>query len=149
MLNPQPRPQTPTFVQNVLLCGLIFGCAAGFRMETDRRAGRGFFGLGEGSPQNELDHSASGRDGIIFAVLRTVVGYSLVLVTRTVTKEVLVAAFRSMGFEPNPAKASKADDEASPKKLELTGWDLWALAIVKWLVYVALAWVITCGCPAF
>merc|ERR1719399_2382483 len=51
ILNPQPRPMTPTFMQNCVLCGLTWGCTVGFRMETDRRHGRGLLGWGTSSTE--------------------------------------------------------------------------------------------------
>jgi len=149
ILNPQPRPMTPTFMQNCVLCGLIFGCSSGFRMETDRRRGRGIFGLSSPSPQ-DMAHVGSNDLAMPVLVLRTVVGFALILLARVVLKAVLVCFFHQVGLEPSPAKPVPRKDVArQEKKQELKGWDLWAAAVVKTTVYAALSWTITCGCPAF
>eukprot|EP00440_Ansanella_granifera_P041781 gb/GFBE01045300.1/.p1 GENE.gb/GFBE01045300.1/~~gb/GFBE01045300.1/.p1 ORF type:complete len:453 (+),score=73.68 gb/GFBE01045300.1/:1-1359(+) len=137
MLNPQPRPMTPTFMQNCVVGGLNFGCAVGYRMEVDRRA------RGASSGSNDI--------GVALLVFRTVLGYSMVMVARVLLKALLVFLFRKAGFEPNPAKpvprsTGKSDDNKVQQ--EIRGWDLWAAAVVKTTVYACLAWMIVCGAPA-
>jgi len=154
VLNPQPRPMTPTFMQNCVLCGLMWGCIVGFRMETDRRLGRGIFGFSEPSTENGLDLNHKGSNSIAWGhmVLRTVVGYTLVMIIRSVLKPFLCAIFHVFGLDPNPAKRvprKGSDPNSKDKQPELRGWDLWAAAMVKTIVYAALAWSITCACPAF
>eukprot|EP00930_Biecheleria_cincta_P068920 TRINITY_DN56744_c0_g1_i1.p1 TRINITY_DN56744_c0_g1~~TRINITY_DN56744_c0_g1_i1.p1 ORF type:complete len:453 (-),score=62.67 TRINITY_DN56744_c0_g1_i1:406-1764(-) len=133
-LNPQPRPMTPTFMQNCVVCGLMFGAAVGFRMETDRRSS----GAARGT--NSI--------GIPLLVFRTILGYVLVLVARSLLKAILVVAFRNAGFEPSPAKPVPRDDKTKAKQQEIKGWDLWAAAVVKTTVYSCLSWTILCGAPA-
>jgi len=130
LLNPQPRPMTPTFMQNCTVSGLLLGAALGFRMETDRRQGR-----------------VDGADiGLTLLILRTILGYVIVIVARMVMKRGLVFFFRQVGFEPNPAKPVKRTDSKELHQ-EIKGWDLWAAAVVKTTLYASLAWTITCGVP--
>jgi len=147
ILNPQPRPMTPTFMQNCVLCGLTWGCSVGFRMETDRRAGRGIMGFGA-TPSENGYHKGSNDRGFALLFLRTLVGYIIVLLIRAVLKELLVILFHKFGLEPNPAKPF-AELKEKEKQPELKGWDLWAAAMTKTMVYAAMAWSITCACPAF
>eukprot|EP00931_Biecheleriopsis_adriatica_P007542 TRINITY_DN108814_c0_g1_i1.p1 TRINITY_DN108814_c0_g1~~TRINITY_DN108814_c0_g1_i1.p1 ORF type:complete len:471 (-),score=75.56 TRINITY_DN108814_c0_g1_i1:74-1438(-) len=136
VLNPQPRPMTPTFMQNCVVCGLIFGCAVGFRMETDRRQGADVFRRG------------SNQIGIGLNVLRIILGYAIVILVRAVLKTLLVFLFRLLGFEPSPAKPVPRSTEAmQAKQQEIKGWDLWAAAVIKTTVYAGLAWTILCGAP--
>merc|ERR1712085_213102 len=86
VLHPQPRPMTPTFMQNCVVCGLIFGSAVGFRMETDRRAGRGLFGFGVTPEEESLAHRGSNDMPLQFLVARTVIGYLLVISARVIFK---------------------------------------------------------------
>lgn len=132
-LNPQPRPMTPTFMQNCVACGLMFGLSVGFRMETDRRSS------GAASGTNNI--------GIALLVFRTILGYALVVVARLLLKAILVAAFRKAGFEPSPAKPVPRDENSKAKQQEIKGWDLWAAAVVKTTIYSCLAWTIVCGAP--
>ncbi|CAK8989267.1 Ribosomal oxygenase 1 (Bifunctional lysine-specific demethylase and histidyl-hydroxylase NO66) (Histone lysine demethylase NO66) [Durusdinium trenchii] len=130
VLNPQPRPMTPTFMQNCTLCGLILGCAVGFRMETDRRAASGAASLEE--PAMPLP-----------ALLRVLVGYSMLMIARMVLKQLLSKLLGLLGLEPNP-KPKNLNGE----KPAIKGWDLFAAAFVKVSVYAAMAWTIVCGAPA-
>jgi len=143
ILNPQPRPMTPTFMQNCVLCGLTWGCTVGFRMETDRRHGRGILGLST-APENGFSHNGSNDIGLGLLALRTILGYTMVLVMRAVMKCLLTLLLRQVGFDPNPAARVGEKDEQP----ELQGWDIFAAAFLKTGVYAALAWSITCGCPA-
>ena len=129
VLNPQPRPMTPTFMQNCTLCGLILGCAVGFRMEMDRR----------GKPR--LYESSLGQ-----MVLRVLLGYAMLMLARMVMKAVLSQLLSSLGFQPQPAKPSKAEKPEKPQGIK--GWDLFAAAFMKTTVYAVMAWTILCGAPA-
>eukprot|EP00747_Dinoflagellata_sp_TGD_P070894 gnl/TRDRNA2_/TRDRNA2_156792_c0_seq3.p1 gnl/TRDRNA2_/TRDRNA2_156792_c0~~gnl/TRDRNA2_/TRDRNA2_156792_c0_seq3.p1 ORF type:complete len:456 (+),score=46.40 gnl/TRDRNA2_/TRDRNA2_156792_c0_seq3:61-1428(+) len=146
ILHPQPRPMTPTFMQNCVVLGLIFGCAVGFRMETDRRAGRGFFGLSEPDPQLSIPTIVDNH-GLLLRSMRTVLGYSIVMITRQVLKSVFISAFKALGFNPSPSKPKQKTEQKS-NAIEIKGSDLFAAACCKTAVYATLAWAITCGCPA-
>jgi len=153
-LNPQPRlPLTPTFMQNCLLAGLVTGCATGFRLEVDRCMQRPEFSCAEA-------RAAGHGDGAMAMVVRTVLGYVCVLLTRSFLKEVFVKTFRLLGMNPQPkapqAKGADPKDagaEVSTKSSMndlkvLRGWDLFAAAGVKYLTYLGIAIIITHGCPA-
>ena len=74
---------------------------------------------------------------------------------RAVLKASLAAGFRGLfGLDPSPAKSlrdigKEGGGGKGKKAFTLRGWDLFAAATVKFSVYTALAWMITCGCPAF
>lgn len=154
ILNPQPRPMTPTFMQNCVVSGLTWGCIIGFRTETDRRLGRGILGLSAAPADNSSNHTGSNDISWGLLVLRTVLGYTLVMMTRIVLKKLLEPCFRKFGMEPNPGKRVPRKDSdpksssSKNKQAELRSWDLFAAAAVKTMVYAALAWSITCACPA-
>jgi len=149
IFHPQARPMTPTFMQNALTCGLITGCAVGHRMETDRRAGRGFFGYGLAGAEPQSMGAGGVEIGVFAAVMRTILGYVLVMLVRALLKPTLSAIFRLFGLDPSPAKPVRREDAQNPGKTqELRGWDLCAAAFSKSLTYMALAWSITCGVPA-
>lgn len=146
-LNPQPRPMTPTFLQNCTCCGLFFGCSVGFRMETDRRAGRDIF-TGAPLPGGYIDLGYPMEQTVSERFYRTVFGFVIILLTRVVVKKLLVKLFRCFGLDPVPNKpVPRKEVEDQQLKAEIKGWDLWAAAMTKSSVYAFLAWVITCGCP--
>jgi len=132
VLHPQPRPLTPTFLQNCTVSGVFFGCAVGYRMETDRRRASG-------------SHSMHSSDvGVAGAVARTIVGFVLLVILRMVLKQVLTSGFQLIGLHPNPPKVRRKEAKELVKRQEIKGWDLWAAAVSKFLVYAALAWGIVC-----
>lgn len=135
ILNPQPRPMTPTFLQNCTVSGLIVGIYSGFYMETSRRAMR----LGD---KVSYDH------GTPALILRTLLGYIVVLMARTILKTLCVNFFKLIGLQASPGKPVPRKEAADmAKRQEIRGWDLWAAAVTKTMVYVWLAWTIVCGCP--
>jgi membrane-associated phospholipid phosphatase len=157
MLNPQPRPMTPTFLQNCLLIGLLSGSAIGFRMEMDRSRQTA-------ATVATPDVENHGRN--IF--LRILIGYTAVLVARQILKVLLTTLLRCIGVDPSPNKTKKQkndernkdmgsddDEDAWGQHVEvdvqvpriLRGWDLWGAAFLKFFSYSCLAWLITCGCP--
>ena len=133
VLNPQPRPMTPTFMQNCTLCGLILGCAVGFRMEMDH-----------------LDHLGKPRlhnSSVSQMLLRVVLGYSILMLARMVMKALLSQLLGALGFEPHPTKPKTSPPgPAGPPGIK--GWDLFAAAFMKTSVYAVMAWTIVCGAPA-
>lgn len=126
VLNPQPRPMTPTFLQNCTLGGLILGCAVGFRMEMDRRGPR--------------LHTSS----VSQVMLRVLLGYAILMLTRVVLKSLLSHLFSALGFQPQPPKAATKAAKAGG----IRGWDLLAAGCMKVTIYTAMAWTILCGAPA-
>lgn len=149
VLHPRPRPATPTFLQNCELCGMIFGTAAGFRMEADRLAGRGPLGLGVGSEATAALRAGSNALALPLLALRTAVGCVLVLLTRVALKALFVRAFRTVGLDPRPPKLAPRKEAGDTAQRDIKGWDLWAAAVTKVAVYAALTWAVVCGCPAF
>ena len=170
MLSPQPRPMTPTFLQNCLLVGLQAGCTLGFRSEFERRAAATAEGAAAASgnvisPEDMYSWRSHG--------LRIIIGYALVLVVRQVNKTLLTILLRVVfGIDPSPVgklklkvdnptkdKDEESDDEGEddpwgqhvpldkyvPRVLE--GWDLCGAALVKFCGYMMVAWLITSGCP--
>ena len=166
LLSPQPRPMTPTFLQNCLLVGLQAGCTLGFRSEFERQHASGSAAARvSGSHDDMYSWRSHG--------LRIVIGYSLVLVARQANKTLLTAILRAaFGIDPSPTgkmklkvdnptkdKEGSSDDEGEddvwgqhvpldkhvPRVLE--GWDLCGAALVKFCGYTMVAWLITSGCP--
>ncbi|CAE7433033.1 sppA [Symbiodinium sp. CCMP2592] len=136
VLNPQPRPMTPTFLQNCTCCGLILGCAVGFRMEVERRGGASAF-----------SSETFGQSSAAAAVLRIIIGYAILLLARVVLKSGFTTLLRLIGLEPNPAKPVPRS-EVEDCRQEIKGWDLFAAAVLKTSVYTSMAWTIVCGAPA-
>ena len=152
LLSPQPRPMTPTFLQNCLLVGLQAGCTLGFRSEFERQHASGSAAARvSGSHDDMYSWRSHG--------LRIVIGYSLVLVARQANKTLLTAILRAaFGIDPSPTgkmklkvdnptkdKEGSSDDEGEddvgvstpldkhvPRVLE--GWDPWC-CIGKVLVH--------------
>ena len=128
---------TPTFLQNCTCCGLILGCAVGFRLEAERRGGTSSFQ--SGSAQSSMASSA----------LRAVIGYSVLLLARVALKSCFTALLRLIGLDPNPAKpVPRSEVEHKHVRQEIKGWDLFAAAVLKTSVYASMAWTIVCGAPA-
>ena len=163
ILCPQPRPMTPTFLQNCLLVGLQAGCTLGFRSEHERRTA-----LNAPRSLAKADEMYSWKSN----TMRIIIGYTLVLATRQVMKTLLTMLLRrAFGIDPNPQTKRKLKvdepnkstddktgsimdsmwgqhvpiDEHVPRVLE--GWDLCGAAMVKFLGYTVTAWLITSGCP--
>ena len=128
---------TPTFLQNCTCCGLILGCAVGFRMESERRGTSAF--------QNEATQNSA-----VAAVLRVVIGYSILLLARVVLKSCFTFLLRLIGLDPNPAKPVPRSEVEGPKgcRQEIKGWELFAAAVLKTSVYSSMAFTIVCGAPA-
>lgn len=138
VLNPQPRPMTPTFIQNCTLVGLCCGCCIGHRMETDRRY---FYSLTSSEGSNDL--------GVVLLTLRTMLGFAILLTVRYLFKKFMGVVLRSMGLEPYPVKPLPKDEVVSSSNRQtLQGWDLVGAATAKLFLNMFLAWTITCGCPA-
>ena len=104
MLNPQPRPMTPTFLQNCLLIGLLSGSAIGFRMEMDRSRQTA-------ATVATPDVENHGRN--IF--LRILIGYTAVLVARQILKVLLTTLLRCIGVDPSPNKTKKQKNDERNK----------------------------------
>lgn len=135
VLHPQPRPQTPTFMQNCVCSGLVWGCAAGFCTEAARVT----------AAESKSPESIS----LGLHIGRAILGFTILLVVRQITKEILTSAFRLVGLESNPGKPVPRKDVGESAAQQIKGWDLAAAALVKSFVYATLAWTITCGCPMF
>lgn len=167
LMSPQPRPMTPTFLQNCLLTGLFFGSLIGFRMEVDRVSHQAVVAL--------PDVANHGRN----IVLRVLLGYTTVLVARQILKFLMTSLLRCIGVDPSPVGIKRKGRDCKTKKNNhkknddynedaedsdedlwgqhvevdvkvpriLRGWDLWGAAFLKFSSYLFLAWLITCGCP--
>lgn len=130
-------------------------------MDSDRRAGRGLLGIGDAAPPSPpsdgfffpgtgLETARKSPAGVFLAIARTMAGFVLILLVRAVLKGTLVAGFRGLlGLDPSPKSRRKVDAKKEKALPLIRGWDLFAAAAVKFTVYTALAWMITCGCPHF
>mmetsp|Transcript_41632 Transcript_41632/g.96258 ORF Transcript_41632/g.96258 Transcript_41632/m.96258 type:complete len:270 (+) Transcript_41632:1009-1818(+) len=153
---PQPRPPTPTFNQNATVAGLLYGCVVGTRWLHD----------------NKIELNPDGAmAGLPFTgVIRTVIGYALVLLVKVGLKPILVAIFSAFGLKTKlqtkpdkdavqvkptrkskATKATKAGERKRKKsvvfKLFTRDVDILAVALVKCLVYGTLAFFITFVVP--
>ena len=159
LLLPQPRPPTPTFMQNALLVGLITGAAVGqrFRLEA------GIAGTNAQEPIFEWSANAMRQYPSSVAILRTVIGYAFVLSVRFVLKPTLRALLGVIGVYKKPSVVIKTrkggkKDSAAPKSarrnrrgrvvmLLTRGVDIVGGAIIKCLTYFAMAFSITFAVP--
>jgi membrane-associated phospholipid phosphatase len=154
VLNPQNRPLTPTFLQNVLLAGLMAGCTIGTQLHhsnskvIDIETSVGMIG---GLP--DIGARVEAFPPIVAHTVRVIIGYTLVLSTRQLVKIVLVAFVQALGFQPNPQSAPNIDDAAELKRIRkqeahiLRGWDLFSAAFVKFGTYLTIAFLIMYVCP--
>ena len=79
ILHPQPTPQTPTFLQNALIAGLLSGCVHGSR----------YAGI----------YSIDLKPGTGSYVARILLGYLVVLLGRGVLKTVIHKLFSMIGID--------------------------------------------------
>ena len=118
----------------------------GFRIEVDR-------------PKSNIEPAESTTRTVM---LRILIGYTAVLVSRQILKVLLTAIVRCFGADPSPMgreKKLKVDDDNVQDEWGqhvevdvkvpriLKGWDLWGAAFVKFMSYLLLAMLITTGCP--
>jgi len=132
LLVPQPRPPTPTFLQNALLVGLQWGLCAGSRAAL---------------PEWK---TAPIEGGMPMALARAVAGFALVAVTRVVVKQlvsVLVVNVAGINTKPVVKVLQKRTRVKGKIRLLTRDKDLIGLAIIKTLVYFSLAVQITFGAP--
>lgn len=122
VLHPQPSPQTPTFLQNALLAGLVSGLVHG-----SRALGKDTMPLAPGS----LNY-----------FLRVLVGYVTVLVGRGALKTVIQKALKIVGID---AKAGAGKSAGPTGQRRVKAWDLFGAAVTKFIVYHFIAWMITKG----
>lgn len=129
ILHPQPVPQTPTFLQNALLAGLVSGL-----MHGSRSLGRDSMDLASGAKNY---------------ILRVVIGYCAVLAGRGALKALVQKALLKFGIDAKAgAGKSSADDKKSDGDSEaptVKAWDLFGAAVTKFIVYHFIAWMITSG----
>ena len=135
-LHPHPRPSTPTFMQNVLLIALFYGECVGYRDCFNWH-------------RNLVVGPSSNLPGLWGAMARLVVGYTTVLLSRTVVKTVVTLLVQILlKVDPTYTVRTKVKVDGSAKaRKEMTAWQLLAAAIVKFATYSITAWMITAGCP--
>ena len=161
LLCPQPRPPTPTFMQNALIAGLITGAAMGFRLRSDA----GIENANSADPLIESAPEWQRERPLALAALRTVGGYVFVLTVRFILKPTLRAILTAVGMYKKPSlvlKQKKDDGDGEGKKKKKTikaprksrvvllltrGVDILAGAIIKTLTYFAMAFSITYVVP--
>lgn len=93
LLCPQPRPPTPTFMQNSLLLGLLVGLAVGTRDYYDAGLNTpATSAFGEHSLFNArayFEPSLGDQTNMVLFVIRTLLGYAFVLSFRVAIKGIL------------------------------------------------------------
>ncbi|GBG31689.1 Sphingosine-1-phosphate phosphatase, putative [Hondaea fermentalgiana] len=179
LLNPQPRPPTPTFLQNALLTGLVCGCILGSRHFEDigdvhmdefgnivalrdaRLLAQAPTWLPSAAHQVQVSAQAWPR---LALVLRTILGYIIVILLRVIAKTLAIAALSLLGISIKPkveeikpegrssksGKGKRKTPRRSSKRvvrLLTRDVDILGNAIVKVTVYATLAWGITCFVP--
>lgn len=117
LLNPQPRPGTPTFAQNALLTGLVLGCVMGSRHYNDLGSSGSSSGssgaadgadvlagllAGTGAWLNPVRAFSAGLSAGEALAVRTVVGYAVVLLLRVLVKTTVVSALSVVGIATAP-----------------------------------------------
>ena len=143
LLHPQPRPQTPTFLLNSLLAGLISGTVHGSRVFLKRGwddvavladgAGGMVGGAAAGAAYAPVIESRW-----LLIVCRTIVGYICLLLLRQVCKTTMHLCFKACGINARKgAGKGLAPDET------VRGIDLAAASATKAITYHVLALYIT------
>mmetsp|Transcript_4109 Transcript_4109/g.8870 ORF Transcript_4109/g.8870 Transcript_4109/m.8870 type:complete len:494 (-) Transcript_4109:77-1558(-) len=131
LLNPQPRPITPTFMQNALLAGLIFGCVLGSRhlhdlgpIHVDTHGN--IIAVSKtylltsvpdwmASIRNSIHDWTLAHSGLAVAA-RTVAGYVVVLLLRVVAKILIINLLRLVGISIVPRKEEEVVQSSNGKK---------------------------------
>jgi len=153
LLNPQPRPVTPTFFQNSLLCGLASGCLLGSRHYAD--LGDEQWDTAQSAlstyPVTLLSVLTIARETfvplqqaapLVLGVVRTLFGFVVVLVLRVLAKQLASSFFTMIGISLNP-KVEPPKRNSRKVRLLTRDIDILANAITKVFVYSVLAWAIT------
>ena len=130
ILHPQPEPSTPTFYQNTLICGILNGLMTGTTMY--------FYHHSNATSSTDSFGYFSDYDGTVRIFAKVMVGYSLMILVRTVLKSVALLTFRNVFGIDARGKLNH------PRKSD---WDLVAAAAVKYTTYSVMSWLITYGCP--
>ena len=129
ILHPQPQPSTPTFYQNTLICGILNGLMTGTTMY--------FYHHSNSTITKSIGYFSEYEDRVrIFG--KVMIGFSLMILVRTVLKSVALLTFRYVFGIDARGKLNK------PRKSD---WDLVAAASVKYTTYSVMSWLITYGCP--
>ena len=128
-LNPQPHPRTPTFEQNALCCGLIWGCMEGTKLWLLQGAVAST--LSSNVVEVKLHDGTSQVKSVVFAQMyrgirtlmeeypavgipvKTVIGYVVVLIFRAITKSLLTALLENVLGIQVKAKIVEVDEPAS------------------------------------
>uniref|UniRef100_A0A7S2RAL0 Phosphatidic acid phosphatase type 2/haloperoxidase domain-containing protein n=1 Tax=Mucochytrium quahogii TaxID=96639 RepID=A0A7S2RAL0_9STRA len=163
LLMPQPRPVTPTFSQNALLCGLITGCCYGSRQYVDLKSisfhgnaiitGDGMtFSLPEYVPVDLVRSIFLAWNPYLRTFIRTIFGYIVVLLLRVVAKSVSTMILSCVGISVKPHIDRQMSRQRRRKKLRVVRLftrdiDIVGSAIVKMFTYSVLAWAITFFVP--
>ena len=144
LLCPQPRPPTPTFNQNALLMGLLWGLLFGARVADD---------YGYSTPAGFGKRAMDDNNvylSIAIAVGRTILGFILTILMRIVVKTVTVTVleqFLGIKTKPQEQVAQRRTRPRRGKKvvtrLFTRDVDIIAVAFVKTMTYLATASTIT------
>jgi len=130
ILHPQQVPTTPTFYQNALLCGLMYGLVTGSNSYLSER-------MFDAAHVTNVEPLFSGGQTTPLLMSKLAVGFFLVIFVRTAIKACLLFGFKKVGVD---ARGKSLKDPKSD-------WDLLGSAIVKFVCYAVVAWGITYGCP--
>ena len=131
---PQPRPPTPTFLQNAVNMGLIMGNHMGANLHAQILENE----AGLRKAWADLSWVREHTLGLYLA--RYVVGFAFVLVARAVTKAGVGAILEAFGLKLKPQKGET--------QVQVTGWDLAGIATQKYFTYVMLTTSVTSFVPA-
>jgi membrane-associated phospholipid phosphatase len=138
LLCPQPRPPTPTFLQNSLLVGLGWGLLAGSRFADE-------YGLSS----NETSASKSSY-GIPFIIVTTILGFIIVMTVRIVVKQLATLFVTGIGIRIKPEmKILNMRNRENPRRrirrvrLFTRDVDLIGVAFIKTITYMSVAFGIT------
>lgn len=130
-LHPQPVPSTPTFYQNTLICGILNGLLVGSNAYLT-------FNTVDAIKQDLAVFDGSTLDWKVLASLKLLIGFFVMMLARTVLKACMILGFRSI---------LRIDARGKLRKLSKSDWNIVGAAVVKYVTYTAMAWLITYGCP--
>jgi len=150
LMCPQPRPPTPTFNQNALLLGLVGGLIFGSRQFhaltlAEAIEWRSYLRLGDAS-EFATSHF------YLNTVVKTVSGYSIVMIFRVIAKTAIVALLNVFGVSTKPRVVDESTRTTRRSKIKVVRLltrdvDILGTAIVKVFTYMTLAWAITFFVP--
>lgn len=143
-MHPQPRPTTPTFLQNTTCLGCLSGCIHGTILWF---SGSQIFGLPILASDGVDKNKPGSRHWLGDVLIRMVVGYTTLILLRLVTKAVLINIAKAVGADAKRGAGKSDPSDTTYKKGYPSSKDLVAACAIKLVTYHTLAVGITYGIP--